>query len=196
MQMEKIYYEIDEFNKYLPQVQFSDIRLIVKNLSVPKKIFYSLIIVECLVLICAAIVPKEGKILPIDENSVEAYTLLKRSPTGRELIKRVKRTTGGNFVFLMLGNTDRDELFDYSGEVVKALTRTEFRYFGNMYVPRNMTIITNRDVIGVDPEEMVKSLAFELENVLHAHRNPYNTFGEDSPLASVTRERVIRELGL
>ncbi len=196
MKWEYIRNKINSYKNYLVSLKYSDIKTKVINLSIPKKIFYSLIIVESFVLICAFMIPKQGKILPIDEDAIEAYSLLKKSPTGRKLIKRVKRTTRGNFTFLMLGKTDRDELFDYSGEVVKALTRSEFKYYGNMCIPSNMTIIANKDVIGINPKAVVKSLAFELENVLYAYRNPHNTFGRDSPLAEITREKVTQELGL
>lgn len=196
MNWEFIRNKIVSFKDCLASLTIADIKTRIKKLSVPKKIFYSLIIIESFVLICAVIVPKHGKILPIDKSVIEAYSLLKKSPTGRKLINRVKKTTSGNFTYIMMGKTDRDELFDYSGDVVRALTRSEFRYYGNKCSPKNMTIIANRDIIGINPEEVVKSLAFELENVLYAYQNPYNTFGKDSPLAKITRERVIRELGL
>ena len=168
----------------------------VMELDFAKKVFYTFVALEAFTLICAISIPEEGKILPLGRSVIEAYHLLAQSPTGRELIERVEKNTRGSFVYLTMGDTESDQMTDYHGEVVLALTRADFKYFDNMRVPRSVTVITNRDLIGTDPKEVVKSLAFELENVDYSYKNPTGRFGKDSPMARVTQAKVIQELGL
>lgn len=168
----------------------------VMELDFAKKVFYTFVALEAFTLICAISIPEGGKILPLGRSVVEAYHLLSKSPSGRELIKRVEKNTRGSFVYLTMGETERDELTDYNGEVVLALTRADFRYYDNMRIPRSITVITNKDLIGTDPREVVKSLAFELENVDYAYKNAEGRFGKDSPMARITQAKVILELGL
>ncbi len=180
------------YHRYYPPLKTR-----IKKLNTPQKIFCTLVIVEIVVLLCSVIIPEKGKILPVGKQVVEAYELLKKSPSGRRLIKRVEKTTRGSFVYLTLGNTDNDNLFDYYGEEVLAVTRAEFKFYSGMRVPRSVTVIANRDVIGSDPQEVVKSLAFELENVNYSYTKKFlHRFSKDSPLALVTQGKVIEELGL
>ncbi len=166
------------------------------KLSIPKRIVLSLVIVECIVISAAFAVPELGILLPIERNTQEALAILEKSPTGRNLIQRVRRKTAGNFVVLTSGNTESDNLIDYSNRAVKALTRSEFRYYNALKIPKRVTIYTNRDIVGSSPKEIVKSLAFELENVIHAYSHSHGPFGKDSPRAALTQKLVCNELGL
>lgn len=192
MNWEKILFRISSmYRQYFPALKKR-----FRKLSLTQKVFGSVIIIEAVVLICAVSIPEEGKILPIGRNVIKAYHLLKESPTGRELIKLVEKNSSGSFIYLTLGETEKDNLFDYDGEEVLACTRAEFDYYGNKCLPHSVTVIANRDMIGTDPREVVKSLAFELENVNYAYQQPFNECGKDSPLAAMTRAQVVEELGL
>ncbi len=187
----------EKYGGCLYQRYYPPLKARIKKLNTPQKIFCTLVIVEAIVLLCSVIIPERGKILPVGKQVVEAYRLLKKSPSGRKLIKKVEKTTRGSYVYLTLGDTDNDKLFDYHGEEVLAVTRADFKFYSGMRVPRSVTVIANRDVIGSDPQEVVKSLAFELENVNYSYKkNFHSRFSNDSPLALVTQSKVIEELGL
>jgi len=165
-------------------------------LSFPQKLFLSVAALEAVILVYALAVPERGRICPVGNVTAEAFSLLKKSPTGKSLIRRVEKISKGSYVYVMLGETDKNDLIDYNGEVVQACTRTHFRYWGNLRMPKSIVVITNRDILGVDPKEIAKSIAFELENVSYSHQHIFDRFGKDSPLAAVTRERITQELGL
>jgi hypothetical protein len=139
----------------------------------------------------------ETKILPVGSEVTKAYDLLLRCPTGRDLSRRVRRVIPGGLVFLALGDRERDELYDRNGRPVRGVTRVVYCTSGRLVLPKSLTVITNRDVTDSDPREIVKSLAFELENILYSFANPYaDSYGADSPEALLTQQRVMEELRL
>jgi len=159
--------------------------------------FQSLMAVGFIVIFCTLlIVPHGGKILPVDPHMVSAYSMLSKTPTGKQLIKRVKKSTAGSYIFLSLGTTERDRLFDYYGNSVRGVTRATFEYYNRMLVPKSVTVITNRDLVGMAPRDIIRSIAFELENVDYSFRNPQFDFPEDSPRAYYTQQLVMAELDL
>lgn len=155
----------------------------------------SLIITGQFLLILLAIVTQgRGVILPIGREVVTAYSMLQSTPTGKQLIKDVRSVTRGRIVFLTLGSTERDNLMDECGKTVRGLTRTDFHVSGVSCGIRRVTVIANKDIVGMNPEEIVKSLAFELENVYQVFAMSCACPLEDSPRASITQARIVREL--
>lgn len=149
-----------------------------------------------LLFITLIITPRGGKILPVDPHMVHAYSLLSKTPTGKQLIKRVKKSTAGSYIYLSLGSTEKDRLFDYYGNSVRGVTRATFEYCNRMLVPKSVTVITNSDLIGLAPRDIIRSIAFELENVDYSFRKPQFDFPEDSPRAAYTQQLVLAELDL
>jgi hypothetical protein len=167
-----------------------------QKLNTHQRLFVTFVIIEIFLLMSSILIPEHGKILPVGKNVVEAYQLLKKSPTGMHLVKRVKKISSGSFIYLTLGEPEKDDLFDYSGIEVRALTRAVFHYLGRNRIPNSITVIANKRILGSDPKEVVRSLAFELENVYYAYEERCHECGKDSPFASLTREMVTDELGL
>ena len=147
-----------------------------------------------LALIVFMFFPREGKILPIDPHMVTAYDILSKTDTGRDLLKRVKKSTAGSYIYLSLGTTEKDRLTDFWGDTVRGVTRSTFEYYDRTRLPKSVTVITNRDLVGTTPRDIVRSIAFELENVDYSFRNPKVDFPGDSPLAAITQERIMKEL--
>lgn len=140
------------------------------------------------------VIPREGKILPIDPHMVSAYEILSQTDTGRDLLKRVKKSTAGSYIYLSLGTTENDRLIDFWGDTVRGVTRSTFEYYDRTRLPKSITVITNRDLVGITPRDIVRSIAFELENVDYSFRNPDVDFPGDSPLATITQRRIMEEL--
>lgn len=139
---------------------------------------------------------RQGVILPVGKDVVSAYKLLQTTQTGQRLIKDVKKVTRGSIVFLTLGDTEKDNLFDEYGRTVRGLTRTEFAVSGISCGIRRVTVIANKDILGEEPSEIVKSLAFELENVYQIFALSCACPLQDSPMAALTQARIINELSI
>lgn len=114
----------------------------------------------------------------------------------KETVKKVENNTKGTFIYLMLGTTEKNNLSDYSGRKVRGITRAYYKSIYNTYTPQGIFVFTNKDVTSGNPEEIVKSIAFELENVVYSAKYPAIEFGKDSPHAPVTQKMVCMELGL
>ena len=147
-----------------------------------------------LILLMSLSIPSEGKILPIQPQVVEAYSLLSKTESGRDLIQRVKKSTKGSFIYLSLGCTEKDRLVSIYGDTVRGVTRSTFVYYNRIRFPRSVSVIINRDLVGTAPRDIIRSIAFELENVAFSFENPQVDFPIDSPLARITQMRVMREL--
>ncbi|MBN1757440.1 MAG: hypothetical protein JW863_03930 [Chitinispirillaceae bacterium] len=147
-------------------------------------------------LILPAAVPHQGKILPVDPYMVTAYSMLNSTSTGRQLIKRVKKSTAGSYIYLSLGSTDKDRLTDWSGDTVRGVTRATYEQIDRLLLPKSVTVITNKDLVGTAPRDIIRSIAYELENVDFSFRNPQFDFPADSPLAEHTQRRILEELNL
>jgi hypothetical protein len=154
------------------------------------------LLISILLLISITTIQSKGSILPVDSDVVRAFEMLKSTNTGRVLIERVRDVTNGSFIYLTIGNTDGDRLFDECGKKVRGLTRVDFRMTGRFCKIDRVTVITNRDLVGTNIHEIVKSLAFELENVYQVFNLSCVCPGTDSPLAPLTQARVIEELGI
>lgn len=138
----------------------------------------------------------KGSILPVDKDVVHAFKMLKSTTSGRKLIEKVRNVTRGSYIYLTIGNTEKDKLMDECGEKVRGLTRVDFRMSGRSCSVGRVTVITNRDLVGGDVYEIVKSLAFELENVYQVFDLSCACPWVDSPQAALTQARVIEELGI
>jgi hypothetical protein len=150
-----------------------------------------------IILILSITIPPKGRIVPVGKEMQQAYSLLKSTETGRELIKNVKKSTRGNLIYMILGTTDVNDLTDPSGNKVRGVTRAYFKNaMDNNYIPQGIIVYTNRDITESLPTEIVKSMAFELENVIYSMKHPGIESGKDSPYASVTQNEVCNELGL
>jgi hypothetical protein len=145
-------------------------------------------------LLAYLVIPHGGKILPVDPHMVAAYELLGQTDSGKELLRRVKRSTAGSYIYLSLGTTERDRLIDFWGDTVRGVTRSTFEYYDRTRLPKSITVITNRDLVGTTPRDIIRSIAFELENVDYSFRNPTVDFPGDSPLATITQRRIMEEL--
>jgi hypothetical protein len=148
-----------------------------------------------LVLVCL-IFPPKGRIVPIGKEMGQAFELLQSSKTGQKLIHQAKRATRGHTIYLILGSTNENNLMDYGGKKVRGVTRTYFHAYTNVYIPNGIFIYTNKDVTSVDKNEIVKSIAFEMENVIYSMKSPAIDPTRDSPKASDTQKLVCMELGL
>jgi hypothetical protein len=155
---------------------------------------WGLIAFELLVFVAGVATPPLGRLVPVGKGVSEALQMLSDTPSGRRLIRDVRRRAGGDYIYLTLGETEKDRLFDCYGREVRGVTRAVSLQSGRRFRVRHVTVITNRDVTGGHPTEILKSLAFELENVLQVYRHPWTASGRDSPMAAATQERVLQEL--
>jgi hypothetical protein len=163
----------------------------------PQRRLLSIIVLgQVLIVLCAIATRSQGVIKPVGKEVVEAYELLKQTPTGRKLIRNVAKVSRGNVIYLTLGETGRDRLYDDRGRMVKGLTRVNFQMSGTSCRVGRTIVIANNDVVRSDAKEIVKSLAFELENVYQVYDRSCACPLKDSPLAYSTQARIIEELGL
>jgi hypothetical protein len=75
------------------------------------------------------------------------------------------------------------------------MTRTYFKNIANQFVSNGVFVTSNQDIL-TRPDLIALNIAFELENVIYAMKNPGVEFADDSPLAWQTLENVAVELGL
>lgn len=151
--------------------------------------------IGCVVFLMAFTVPRRAAILPVGREVNRAFEMLRSSPTGRDLVGAVERSANGAYIYLTLGETERDELVDEYGRAVRGVTRAVTQWGGGAAMVSNVAVVTNRDLTGGLPDEIVKSLAFELENVRYLYETRGRvSSGADSPRAASTQRRVIREL--
>jgi hypothetical protein len=141
-------------------------------------------------------VQTRGSVLPVDRDVIRAFSILQSTSTGRRLVEKVRNSTRGSYIYLTIGNTEKDNLMDECGEKVRGLTRVDFRMTQSSCSVRRVTVITNRDLVGSDVYEIVKSLAFELENVCQVFNLNCACPWRDSPDAPLTQARVLEELGI
>jgi len=146
--------------------------------------------------IAAASIKPQAKIIPVGKEMVSAYKLLNRSETGVDLIKRVKKNAKGYYIYLTLGETEFDNLIGPWGEEARGVTRTKVCKNGMTCLVNQMSVITNKSVTRSRPCEIVKNLAYELENILYVHGGTCRCPGSDSPHARRTQYKIIKELGL
>lgn len=145
----------------------------------------------------SVIIPPKGRIVPVGKEMQQAFLLLKSTETGRELIQNVKKSTRGNLIYMILGTTDANNLTDLGGNKVRGVTRAYFKNaMDNNYIPQGIIVYTNKDITESLPTEIVKSMAFELENVIYSMKHPGIESGKDSPYAPITQKEVCNELGL
>jgi hypothetical protein len=140
--------------------------------------------------------PHEGALLPADPHVVKALSILSTTETGKDLLKRVKKSSAGSFIYLSLGTTANDHLIDPHGDTVRGVTRVTYGLTDRSVLPRRVTVITNRDLVGTAPRDIIRSLAYELENVEYSFRNPQLDFPSDSPNARQTQRKIMEELKL
>jgi hypothetical protein len=142
------------------------------------------------------LMPPQGRIIPMGPEMKKAYDLLGTTSTGREIIRKVKKSAKGPPIFLTLGSTSANDLMDYNGDTVVGATRAFFKNIENVYLPNGVFIYSNKDVTDSRPDYIALNIAFELENVVYVMKNPGAESGDDSPAAWNTLEKVARELGL
>lgn len=157
-------------------------------------VVWGLVSLELLIFAVGVVTPPLGRLVPVGRGVVQALALLDETPSGRRLIRDVRRASRGDFIYLTLGETSKDRLYDGAGREVRGVTRAVSLHDGRRYAVRHVTVITNRDITGAIPQEIVKSLAFELENVVQIYRKPWAMSGMDSPMAPITQRRVLNEL--
>ncbi len=145
-------------------------------------------------LLLMAAIPRNGELLPTDPYVVDALSLLNTTEAGKDLIKRVKRSSRGSFIYLSLGTTARDRLIDSRGDTVRGVTRVTYELNDRLILTKSVAVITNRDLVGTAPRDIIRSLAYELENVEYSFRNPQLDFPKDSPIARETQEKIMEEL--
>lgn len=162
--------------------------------TAPEKAVWAFMVLEVVVFVAGVCMAPMGRLVPVGSSVREALETLEATPSGRRLVRDVRKASRGDFIYLSLGETERDRLYDYLGREVRGVTRAVTLYDGRRYRVRHVAVITNRDVTGADVGEIAKSLAFELENVLQIYRRPWSTDGMDSPMAAVTQARVSREM--
>ena len=139
--------------------------------------------------------PPTGRIVIIGPEMRNGLELLENTSTGKELIKKARRSTKGSPIFLTLGNTTKNDLVDKLGNTVIGMTRTYFKNIANQFVSNGVFVTSNQDIL-TRPDLIALNIAFELENVIYAMKNPGVEFADDSPLAWQTLENVAVELGL
>ncbi len=149
-----------------------------------------------LILMLSLFISPRGRIIPLGPEMVEAYKLLESTETGRDLIKKVEKETKGALVYMMLSSAKDNELLQYPGLQIRGVTRAHFKSFSNIHKPAGILIYTNDDITYGQPYEIVKNIAFELENVIHSMKYPGIEFGQDSPNALLTQKLVCMELGM
>lgn len=153
-----------------------------------------LLLFETIFIFTIVFSPVNGVILPVGEEVCEAYDMLSSTEVGKDLIKRVKKASRGNYIYITLGDTENQNLIDYSGREVRGLTRVIRGYGAVNHHIFNTAVITNRDVTGNDPIEILKNISFELENIVHIYNNPYVEPPKDSPQSHLTQAAVLSEL--
>jgi hypothetical protein len=126
----------------------------------------------------------------------KAYDLLGTTHTGKVIIKRAQRATKGTPIFLTLGTTEKHDLTDWNGETVVGVTRAYFKNISNVYLPNGVFVYSNKDILSTRPDVIALNIAFELENVVYAMKYPGIEYGDDSPEAWNTLEKVAKELHL
>jgi len=146
--------------------------------------------------VLSMVMPQRGTIIPIGTEMKQAYTMLQSSRTGRALINKAELSSKGNYIYMVLGTTDTNNLFDPSGRKVRGVTRAFFHVAQNSFIPQSIVVYTNRDITFGEPSEIVKSMAFELENVIYSMKYPNVVPGLDSPYAQLTQKLVCDELDL
>ncbi len=166
------------------------------GLSVGGKVVASASAVAALVVLVGVLSPARGRLVPVGPSVTEAYRMLVSSPSGRRLVRDVCRASRGDIIYLTLGDTERDRLSDYTGWPARGVTRAITLWDGRRFRVRTVTVIVNKDYTWINPGEILKSLAFELENVLHLYRNPAAEGGIDSPHARLTQAKILGELGI
>jgi hypothetical protein len=154
-------------------------------------------VLGCALLLMAFTIPRKAVVLPVGPEVALAFELLRNSPTGNELVRRIERSANGVYIYLSLGETERDELVDEWGRPVRGVTRAVTRVHRGTVTVSNVTIVTNRDLTAARPGEIVKSLAFELENIRYLYATGGHVLsGIDSPYAAAMQSQVVRELNL
>jgi len=166
------------------------IRLIKENL-LASIICLSLVIIAggCMLL------PQKGRIITIGPEMRSGLALLEHTPTGSNLIRKAGRSTKGSPIFLTLGSTANNDLIDKQGNTVIGVTRTYFKNIASHFISNGVFVTSNKDLL-TRPDYIALNIAFELENVIYAMKNPGIEFASDSPLAWETLEKVAQELGL
>ena len=142
------------------------------------------------------IIPVQGRIIPMGPEMRKAFDLLGTTHTGKAIIRKAQRSTKGTPIFLTLGSTVKDGLTDYNGKTVVGVTRAYFKNISDRYLPNGVFVTSNRDIVTTRPDVIALNIAFELENVIYAMKYPGIEFGDDSPEAWNTLEKVAKELGL
>jgi hypothetical protein len=142
------------------------------------------------------IIPARGRLIPMDPEMRNALDLLEKTPTGKVIISKARKSTRGSPIFLTLGNTEKNDLVDDNGETVVGVTRTYFKNIANQYLPNGVFIYSNKDMTRSRPDLIALNIAFELENVVYAMKFAGAEFLDDSPLAWQTLEKVAEELKL
>jgi hypothetical protein len=178
--------------RHLFPIWWKKLRTIMVEYPVPS--IAASVVLAFLVLLVA--VPREGALLPADPYVVKALSLLGTTETGKDLIKRVKKSSAGSFIYLSLGTTGTDHLIDLHGDTVRGVTRVTYALTERSVLPRRVAVITNKDLVGTAPRDIIRSLAYELENVEYSFRNPQLDFPSDSPIARQTQRKIMEELRL
>jgi len=97
---------------------------------------------------------------------------------------------------MMLSDSKENDLLYVPGLKIRGVTRAHFKSLHNTYSSSGIVIYTNRDYTYGSPEEIVKNIAFELENVAYSMKYPSTEYGQDSPFALQTQQAVCWELGI
>ncbi len=190
----RLKFQLVDLKRYITRL---DYRNLLHELLRPERRMVLIMSSLLLILLSVSVsIQAKGSILPVDKDVVRAFKMLESTTSGRKLIKKVRNVTRGSYIYLTIGNTERDNLMDECGEKVRGLTRVDFRMSGRSCSVGRVTVITNRDLVGGDVYEIVKSLAFELENVYQVFDLSCTCPWMDSPQAPLTQARVIEELGI
>jgi hypothetical protein len=164
---------------------------------IKEHVFASVLISGIIIALSGCILmPPQARIIPMGPEMKKAFDLLGTTNTGREIIRKVKKSAKGPPIFLTLGSTSANDLMDYNGDTVVGATRAFFKNIENVYLPNGVFIYSNKDVTNSRPDYIALNIAFELENVVYVMKNPGAESGDDSPAAWNTLEKVARELGL
>jgi hypothetical protein len=142
------------------------------------------------------LIPPQGRIIPMGPEMKKAFDLLGTTNTGKDIIRKARKSAKGPPIFLTLGSTSGNDLVDFNGDTVVGATRAFFKNIENVYLPNGVFIYSNKDVTESRPDYIALNIAFELENVVYVMKHPGAESGDDSPAAWGTLEMVARELGL
>jgi hypothetical protein len=201
--MEKIYTFIRPIQKRLLAAydQFSALSLKQKKdlcwQWIKEHVFASALIAGIIIALSGCmLIPPQARIIPMGPEMKKAYDLLGSTTTGRDLIRKARKSAKGPPIFLTLGSTKGNDLTDFNGDTVVGMTRAYFKNIENIYLPNGVFIYSNKDVCESRPDYIALNIAFELENVVYVMKNPGAESGDDSPEAWNTLEKVARELGL